>query len=79
MPLKAVASYMVSNVDKIPEENELPVRLCNYTDVYNHDFITQPSHSLRGFGRKKVGFWRVPCHTARVYENKNPEPEANAV
>lgn len=40
MPLKAVASYTVSNVDKIPAENELPVRLCNYTDVYNNQFIT---------------------------------------
>jgi len=39
-PLKAVASYNVSNVDKIPAEDELPVRLCNYTDVYNNEFIT---------------------------------------
>ncbi len=40
MPLRAVANYMVSNVDKIPSENEVPVRLCNYTDVYNQEFIT---------------------------------------
>lgn len=40
MPLKAVCDYRVSNVDKVPSENELPVRLCNYTDVYHNEFIT---------------------------------------
>lgn len=40
LPLKAVASYAVSNVDKIPADDELPVRLCNYTDVYKNEFIT---------------------------------------
>ena len=39
-PLKAVALYVVSNVDKVSAEDELPVRLCNYTDVYNNEFIT---------------------------------------
>jgi type I restriction enzyme S subunit len=38
-PLKAVAAYSVSNVDKVPADGELPVRLCNYTDVYNNEFI----------------------------------------
>ena len=32
--LKHVASYRTSNVDKKTEDHELPVRLCNYTDVY---------------------------------------------
>ena len=39
-PLKAAALYFVSNVDKVSSEDELPVRLCNYTDVYNNEFIT---------------------------------------
>lgn len=39
-PLRAVAAYTVSNVDKVPSGGEVPVRLCNYTDVYNNDFIT---------------------------------------
>jgi len=39
-PLRSTADYVVSNVDKVPAENECPVRLCNYTDVYNNDFIT---------------------------------------
>lgn len=40
-PLRAVAEYSVSNVDKLAADGELPVRLCNYTDVYNHEFITE--------------------------------------
>jgi type I restriction enzyme S subunit len=32
--------YVVSNVDKVPADDELQVRLCNYTDVYNNEFIT---------------------------------------
>lgn len=39
-PLKAVANYSVSNVDKLSKEDEIPVELCNYTDVYKNDFIT---------------------------------------
>ena len=39
-PLRAVARCVVSNVDKILREYETPVRLCNYTDVYNNEFIT---------------------------------------
>jgi type I restriction enzyme S subunit len=39
MPLKAVASYAVSSVNKIPEDGETRILLCNYTDVYNHEFI----------------------------------------
>lgn len=38
-PLKTVASYSVSNVDKIAVNGQTPVRLCNYTDVYNNELI----------------------------------------
>lgn len=38
--LKAFASYKVSNVDKDSKEGEIPVRLCNYTDVYYNDLIS---------------------------------------
>ncbi len=37
--LKTSANYWVSNVDKVPSEEESPVRLCNYTDVYYNDHI----------------------------------------
>jgi type I restriction enzyme S subunit len=38
-PLRAIADCRVSNVDKVPIDGEVPVRLCNYTDVYNNEFI----------------------------------------
>lgn len=41
VPLKAVASYAVSSVDKLTKEDEFPVELCNYVDVYKNDFITE--------------------------------------
>ena len=39
-PLRSVADYLVSNVDKVPDDKEIPVQLCNYSDVYNNEFIT---------------------------------------
>jgi type I restriction enzyme S subunit len=39
--LKEVATIAFSNVDKKSEEGELPARLCNYTDVYYNEFITE--------------------------------------
>ena len=39
-PLRAVADYTVSNVDKVPAGRRKPLFwLCNYTDVYNNEFI----------------------------------------
>lgn len=38
--LKFVAHAQASNVDKHSHDNEIPVRLCNYTDVYNNGRIT---------------------------------------
>ena len=38
--LKHIASITLSNVDKKVDENEEPIRLCNYVDVYYNDFIT---------------------------------------
>ncbi|MBB2755786.1 UNVERIFIED_ORG: type I restriction enzyme S subunit [Rhizobium aethiopicum] len=37
--LRDIARVIVSNVDKKSSSDELPVRLCNYTDVYKRDFI----------------------------------------
>ena len=39
--LRTVAEIRVSNVDKHTKEEEFPVRLCNYVDVYKNDRITQ--------------------------------------
>ena len=37
--LKHVAAYYTSSVDKKIEDGEIPVRLCNYTDVYYRECI----------------------------------------
>ena len=61
-PLRSVADYIVSNVDKLSLNDEIQVRLCNYTDVYHNEFIT-PSldymnataseHEIEKFGLSK--------------------------
>jgi len=37
--LRYVVDMRVSNVDKHSKEDEQPVRLCNYVDVYKHERI----------------------------------------
>ena len=39
--LRTIAEMRVSNVDKHTKDGEVPVRLCNYVDVYKNDRITQ--------------------------------------
>ncbi len=41
MRLRNVAEMRVSNVDKHVKDGESPVRLCNYVDVYNNDYINK--------------------------------------
>lgn len=38
--LKHIAKVNLSNVDKKTKDGEEPVKLCNYVDVYNNDYIT---------------------------------------
>jgi len=38
--LKYAVDYKVSSVDKKTNENEFPVRLFNYTDVYNNNYLS---------------------------------------
>jgi type I restriction enzyme, S subunit len=45
--LKYVADIRVSNVDKRTIASDLPVRLCNYTDVYYNERITNPLNFMR--------------------------------
>lgn len=40
VPLKTTSDFAVSNVDKHSFDDELPVRLCNYTDVYKNDRVS---------------------------------------
>ena len=46
--LKFFANVRNSNVDKTISEDEEPVRLCNYTDVYYHDRITADLQFMEG-------------------------------
>lgn len=46
--LRYFATLRFSNVDKIIEEGELPIKLCNYTDVYNNDCITNDLEFMIG-------------------------------
>ena len=39
--LKRVAAVRSSNVDKLTKDDEAPVRLCNYVDVYHRDVIDE--------------------------------------
>lgn len=39
-PIDSIAEVLVSTIDKKSYENEAPVRLCNYTDVYYNTEIT---------------------------------------
>jgi hypothetical protein len=64
-PLRVVAEYIVSNVDKLAADNELPVRLCNYTDVYNNEFITLGLDFMRATATDRnsmaaPGGWSAP-------------------
>ena len=45
--IRTVAEMRVSNVDKHTSEGEIPVRLCNYVDVYKNDRITQQIPFMR--------------------------------
>ena len=47
VPLTTVADIYFSNVNKVPQSGEQPVRLCNYTDVYNNDYVTADMDFMR--------------------------------
>ena len=46
--LKFFTDVRNSNVDKTISEDEEPVRLCNYTDVYYNDRVTPDLHFMEG-------------------------------
>ena len=47
VPLASAADIRFSNVNKISQPGEEPVRLCNYTDVYNNDYVTADMDFMR--------------------------------
>jgi type I restriction enzyme S subunit len=62
VPLKRVAQLLVSNVDKKTVEDDVPIHLCNYVDVYYNERIdgrlgfmeaTATPAQIRDFGLRK--------------------------
>lgn len=47
VPLASVADIRFSGVNKISQPGEEPVRLCNYTDVYNNDYVNAGMDFMR--------------------------------
>lgn len=50
--LRNLADMRVSNVDKHTKDEEQPVRLCNYVDVYKNDYIRPSMHLMRATATK---------------------------
>ena len=58
--LRNVAEMRVSNIDKHTRDDELPVRLCNYVDVYKHDRIRSDMPFMRATATKsEIGRFRL--------------------
>lgn len=51
-PLSKIAEVIVSPVDKKSEPDELPVELCNYTDVYYNNLITKKISFMKATAKK---------------------------
>ena len=50
--LKQVVDIFPSNVDKKESDNELPIHLCNYTEVYNNSRITSNLDFMEATAKK---------------------------
>ena len=58
--LRNLAELGVSNVDKHTKEDEEPVRLCNYVDVYKNDYIRPSMSFMRATATKdEIGRFRL--------------------
>ncbi len=51
--LKIIAKVKASGIDKHTKENETPVRLCNYTDVYKNNKITDKIDFMKATATKE--------------------------
>lgn len=50
--LDEITTIIVSNVDKKINENEIPVSLCNYKDVYDNHYINSKLNFMDGAAKK---------------------------
>ena len=62
VPLNDLADIVISSVDKKTEPGELPVRLCNFTDVYHNweitDFVSQDFMSATAT-KKEISLYHI--------------------
>lgn len=70
--LKFFASIRNSSVDKIISEDEKPVRLCNYTDVYYNECITSDMYFMEG-SATEVEIKRFQLKRGQVIITKDSE------
>jgi len=58
--IRNTVEMRVSNIDKHTKDGELAVRLCNYVDVYNNNFITEHLPFMRATATKEeIGRFRL--------------------
>ena len=70
--LRTVVEMRVSNVDKHSREDEHPVRLCNYMDVYKHEKIRSDMNFMEATAsRKEIARFRL--QTGDVLITKDSE------
>jgi len=70
--LRNLSDMRVSNVDKHTKEDERPVRLCNYVDVYRNDYI-RPSLGLMRATATPDEVERFRLHVGDVLITKDSE------
>jgi type I restriction enzyme S subunit len=60
--LDAVADVLFSNVDKHTIEGEIPIRLCNYVDVYKNDRITNTIDFMEASAElREINKFQIRC------------------
>lgn len=72
LPLKRVAEIRFSNVDKKTVDGQIPVRLCNYTEVYYNDRISADMAFVEATATpEQIG--RFTLHSGDVLLTKDSE------
>lgn len=65
--LSNVADVTFSNVDKHTLDDEAPVRLCNYVDVYKNDRITSAIEFMEASAdAREIGRFQIQCNDVLV-------------
>jgi hypothetical protein len=74
MAMKRIAFIQSSNVNKIVDAEELPIRLCNYVDVYYNDRITDKLAFSAGSAtpREIEKFKLRPCDVVITKDSETP-------